>query len=186
MIIEVQGLTKKYPSFTLEDVSFGVDAGRIVGFVGRNGAGKSTTIKGMLDLIHPDGGSVSFFGQPLRGHETAIKKRIGYSTGTLSWYPRKRVRDLVDIVRRFYDTWDDKLFRRYLDIFAALKRDGVAVFFSTHIISDVEKCADDIVYISKGRIVAAQTKAEFVDRNGRSDERLEDTILRLEGGNYDA
>ena len=239
MIIEVQGLTKKYPSFTLEDVSFGVDAGRIVGFVGRNGAGKSTTIKGMLDLIHPDGGSVSFFGQPLRGHETAIKKRIGYSTGTLSWYPRKRVRDLVDIVRRFYDTWDDKLFRRYLDIFAldeskaphqlsegmkvklnlalalshgaealildeptsgldpfsrnelldifaALKRDGVAVFFSTHIISDVEKCADDIVYISKGRIVAAQTKAEFIDRNGRSDERLEDTILRLEGGNYDA
>ena len=52
--IEVQGLTKRYPGFTLDNVSFSVPSGSIVGFIGENGAGKSTTIKAILDLIHRD------------------------------------------------------------------------------------------------------------------------------------
>jgi len=235
MIAEVRGLTKRYPSFELAGASFGLERGRITGFIGRNGAGKTTTIKSMLNLVHPDGGSVSFFGMPLAGNETEIKKRIGYSTGTVSWYPRKKLRDIVDIVKRFYDTWDEAAYRRYLglfeldesktplelsegmkvklnlllalshrsevlildeptsgldpfsrnellDIFTGLKKDGTAVFFSTHIISDIEKCADDIVYISKGRIIAAMPKADFIKHYSGDGETLEDTMLRLEGG----
>ena len=53
-IVEVQGLTKSYPAFTLRDVSFGIEEARITGFIGRNGAGKTTTIKAMLNLLHPD------------------------------------------------------------------------------------------------------------------------------------
>ena len=49
-IAEVRGLTKKYPAFTLDDVSFSIDGGKITGFIGRNGAGKTTTIKSMLNL----------------------------------------------------------------------------------------------------------------------------------------
>ena len=235
MLVEVNGLVKKYPSFTLDRVSFGLERGRIAGFIGRNGAGKTTTIKSMLNMIHPDGGTVLYFGKPFVGNEAEIKQRIGYSAGTVSWYPRKRIRDIVDIVKRFYDTWDEAAYRKYqalfaideaktplelsegmkvkvnlmlalshrsevlvldeptsgldpfsrnelLEVFTGLRNEGVAVFFSTHIISDIEKCADDIVYISGGRLIAALPKAEFVKRYSREGETLEDTMLRLEGG----
>ena len=235
MIVEVQDLVKKYPSFELKDVSFGLESGRIAGFIGRNGAGKTTTIKAMLNMIHPDGGTVRYLGKPFVGNEAEIKKRIGYSAGTVSWYPRKKIRDIVDIVKRFYDTWDEEAYQYYLDlfaidegktplelsegmkvkvnlmlalahkaevlildeptsgldpfsrnelldIFAELRNNGVAVFFSTHIISDIEKCADDIVYIAKGKIVAAMPKTDFIRQYSEAGESLEDTMLRLEGG----
>ncbi len=238
-VIQVRDLVKTYPAFTLREVSFQVDAGRITGFIGRNGAGKTTTIKAMLNLIHPDGGEVDYFGMPLIGNETDIKKRIGYSTGTVNWYPRKKIGDIVGIVRHFYDTWDDEAYRRYLgmfgleetktplelsegmkvkfnllialshraevlildeptsgldpfsrnellDVFTALKKEGVAIFFSTHIISDIEKCADDIVYISGGQIIAAMPKTEFTERFSEGEESLEDTMLRLERGELHA
>ena len=98
-IVEVSNLRKEYPSFRLQNVSFSIRQGRITGFIGRNGAGKTTTIKSILNLVHPDGGEVCFFGLPLQGHEADIKKRIGYSTGTVSWYPRKRIKDIVNVVK---------------------------------------------------------------------------------------
>ena len=69
-----------------------------------------------------------------------------------------------------------------LNNFQTLKEEGVAVFFSTHIISDIEKCADDIVYISGGRIIAALPKEAFMERYSQAGESMEDTMLRLEGG----
>ena len=234
-IAEVEGLTKQYPSFTLSDVSFPIEAGRITGFIGRNGAGKTTTIKAMLNLVHPDGGAVSFFGLPLTENEGTIKTRIGYSTGIVGWYPRKKIKDIVGVVKHFYSTWDEDAYRKYLDLFGLdenkapielsegmkvkfnlllalshraevlildeptsgldpfsrnelldlfleLKQHGVAVFFSTHIISDLEKCADDIVYISKGKIVAALPKNRFAEQYSEPGETLEQTMLRMEGG----
>ena len=232
-IIEVRNLKKEYPSFTLKDISFDVKEGRITGFIGRNGAGKTTTIKSMLNLVHPNSGEIDFFGLPLKDHEAEIEKQIGYSTGTVSWYPRKKIKDIVAIIREFYESWDDEAYRKYLklfdldenktpkelsegmkvkfnllialshgakilildeptsgldpfsrdellDIFTELKEHGVAVFFSTHITSDLEKCADDIVYISDGEIMAAMPKKEFMKEYSKDDESLEDTILRME------
>ncbi len=238
-IVEVRNLGKEYPAFQLKDVSFSVQQGRITGFIGRNGAGKTTTIKSMLNLVHPDSGEISFFGLPFASHEADIKKRIGYSTGTVSWYPRKKLRDIVGIVSRFYETWDDEAYRRYLhmfnldetktplelsegmkvklnllialshraeilildeptsgldpfsrdellNIFSELKEHGVAIFFSTHITSDLEKCADDIVYISNGQIVSALPQKAFTEQFSQEDESLEETILRMERGMKDA
>lgn len=235
IIAEVQNLVKEYPSFKVDNVSFTLESGRIAGFIGRNGSGKTTTIKSMLNLVHPDSGSIQFFGMPLAGNETEIKKRIGYSTGTISWYPRKKIRDIVGMVKRFYKTWDEEAYRKYLEmfsiderktplelsdgmkvkvnlllalshraevvildeptsgldpfsrnelleIFTNLKKDGVAVFFSTHIISDIEKCADDIIYISKGKILASMTKKDFISEYAKAGETLEDAMLRMEGG----
>lgn len=234
-IVEIRDLNKTYPAFRLENVSFDVEEGKITGFIGRNGAGKTTTIKSMLNLIHPDSGEIRCFGLPLAGNETEIKKRLGYSTGSVTWYPRKRLKDVVEIVRRCYDTWDEDAYRKYLAmfeldenktahecsegmkvkcnllialshrakvlildeptsgldpfsrdellcLFEKLKAQGVAVFFSTHIVSDLEKCADNIVYISKGKIVSSLPKEAFIDRYARAGESLEDTILRLERG----
>ncbi len=232
-IVEVRGLTKKYPSFELKGASFNVEKGRITGFIGRNGAGKTTTIKSMLNLVHSDGGEVCYFGKPLAGNETEAKKRVGYSTGVVNWYQRKKIKDIVAVVKCFYDTWDEDAYRKYLELFGLdetktplelsegmkvkfnllialshraevlildeptsgldpfsrnellevfeeLKKDGVAVFFSTHIISDIEKCADDIVYISKGRLVAALPKTDFIAQFSAPGETLEDTMLRME------
>ena len=238
-IAEIRGLCKDYPAFQLKDVSFSIEKGRITGFIGRNGAGKTTTIKSILNLVHPDSGEILLFGKTLRGHEMEAKQRIGYSTGTVNWYPRKKLGEIVNVVKRFYGTWDESAYRKYLaafgleesktpremsegmkvkcnlllalshraevlildeptsgldpfsrdellEIFLKLRDDGVAVFFSTHIISDIEKCADDIVYISGGRIVAAMPKDGFAQRYSQPGETLEETFLRLERGSEHA
>lgn len=232
-LVTVKDLTKIYPSFTLDSVSFSLEAGRIAGFIGRNGAGKTTTIKAMLNLIHPNAGEISYFGLPLIGNEAAIKQRIGYSTGAVNYYPKKTIREIVDVTKAFYPTWSDADYHTYcelfeleeskrprelsegmkvkfnlllalahgaeilildeptsgldpfardelLDVFGELKKRGVAVLFSTHITSDLEKCADDIIFISRGRIVDALPQAAFVEKHARENETLEETILRLE------
>ena len=114
---EVRNLIKTYPAFRLRDVSFGIEPGRITGFVGRNGAGKTTTIKSMLHLVQPDSGEILFFGQPFAAQEEALKLRIGYSTGTVNWYPHRKLRDIVSVVKDFYDTWDEAEYRKYLRLF---------------------------------------------------------------------
>ena len=78
----------------------------------------------------------------------------------------------------FVDLTRDEL----LDVFTRLKQDGVAIFFSTHIISDIEKCADDIVYISGGKIVASLPKEDFMTIYSKNGESLEEAILRMERG----
>ena len=223
MIVEVHDLCKSYPSFHLQHVSFGLERGRITGFIGRNGAGKTTTIKAMLNLIEADSGDVSYFDLPLKGNESTIKKRIGYSTGTLSWYPRKKIKTYRKYMNLFSidesktplelsegmkvkvnlmlalshqaevlildeptSGLDPFSRNELLNVFTELKKEGIAVFFSTHIISDIEKCADDIVYISNGKIIAATSKADFIDRYSEEGESLEDTMLRMEGGAFHA
>lgn len=232
-IVKVCNLRKSYPSFELDNVSFSLEAGRITGFIGRNGAGKTTTIKSILNLVHPDGGEIEYFDTPLHGNEAAIKKRIGYSTGTINWYPRKKIKDIADVMKDFYDSWDENIYRQYLklfnldeeksaiqlsegmkvkcnllfalshgaealildeptsgldpfsrdellELFEKIKGEGVAIFFSTHIITDIEKCADDILYISHGRIMAAMPKNEFQQKCMNDGETLEDAFLRME------
>jgi len=234
-IVMVRNLVKEYPSFRLNNVTFSLEAGKITGFIGRNGAGKTTTIKSMLNLVHPDGGEVIFFNKPLNEYEAEIKKQIGYSTGIVNWYPRKKIRDIVEVTKSFYDNWDETAYQKYLrmfqldenktprelsegmkvkynlllalshkaeilildeptsgldpfsrdellELFRELKKTGVAIFFSTHIISDIEKCADDIVCISGGNIVAATSLSDFVAQFSIEGENLEQTFLRLERG----
>ena len=116
-IVELSGVCKTYPAFQLDHVSFSLEAGKITGFIGRNGAGKTTTIKSMLNLVHPDSGEISYFGLPFSGHEMEIKQRIGYSTGTVSWYPRKPIREIVSVTKAFYPSWDEEAYRNYLELF---------------------------------------------------------------------
>ena len=232
-IVELKNVSKVYPAFRLNEVSFALESGKITGFIGRNGAGKTTTIKSMLNLIHADGGEISYFGMPLAGNETGIKQRIGYSTGTVSWYPRKTIREIVAVTKTFYPNWDEEAYRKYmamfsldenkkpielsegmkvkfnlllalshhaevlildeptsgldpfsrdelLELFRTLKEHGVTILFSTHITSDLERCADNIIYISSGTIRAACPKADFMRNFGREGETLEEVFLRLE------
>ena len=234
-IVTVQKLTKTYPDFRLKEVSFSLEKGKITGFIGRNGAGKTTTMKCMLNFVHPDSGEIRFFNKPIFQNETELKQRIGYSTGTINWYPRKKLREIVQVMQRFYGTWDEEAYEKYrtlfgldetkaplemsegmkvkcnlllalshraeilildeptsgldpfsrtelLELFLEIKKQGVAVFFSTHIISDIEKCADDILYILNGYNLDKMSKKEFIQTYSVGEETLEQTILRMERG----
>ena len=74
--LEVKGLCKRYPAFSLENVSFSVPEGAVMGFIGRNGAGKSTTLKSILGLVHPDAGEVTVLGKSFREEEQYILSLI--------------------------------------------------------------------------------------------------------------
>ena len=232
-LCEVRHLCKEYPGFSLRDVTFSLEPGTITGFIGRNGAGKTTTIKSMLNFIHPSGGEILYFGMPFAGNEDTVKQRIGFSTGAVNYYPKKKLKELAAVTKSFYRNWDDQAYREYLDLFSLdenkapselsegmkvkcnlllalshraevlildeptsgldpfsrdeltdlfgmLKDRGTAVFFSTHITSDLEKCADQIVYIRNGEIVLADSRERFRAQLGLENETLEETMLRLE------
>ncbi|MDE7113620.1 MAG: ATP-binding cassette domain-containing protein, partial [Acetatifactor sp.] len=70
-VIEVSGLVKNYSDFSLDHVSFQVPEGSITGFIGQNGAGKTTSISAILEIIKRDGGTVRVFGRELDGTDCA-------------------------------------------------------------------------------------------------------------------
>ena len=81
--LAVDGLTKTYPSFTLDHMSFTLGRGRIMGLIGKNGAGKSTTIKSILHLVSPDSGHVEVLGMDMADQEAACKQAMGVVLGRL-------------------------------------------------------------------------------------------------------
>ncbi|MBQ8974998.1 MAG: ATP-binding cassette domain-containing protein, partial [Oscillospiraceae bacterium] len=85
--LHIEALTTRYEGFTLESVSFELEAGYIMGFIGRNGAGKSTTIKSIVDLVHPDEGSITVFGADVRDSRSHIKQQVGLVLGEVDYYP---------------------------------------------------------------------------------------------------
>lgn len=77
-LIEVSHLQKNFGAFqAVKDVSFSVHEGDVFGFLGPNGAGKSTTIRCLLSLIKPSGGTIQFFGSSLSAHRNDVLKRVG-------------------------------------------------------------------------------------------------------------
>ena len=112
--INVTGLCKSYQDFALDNVSFAVPKGSIMGFIGENGAGKSTTIKAMLNLIHRDAGTVEILGMDLDGHEKEIKERIGVVFDECCFHDNLTPADISKILGNIYQNWDGKLYQKYL------------------------------------------------------------------------
>ena len=109
-LIEARGLTKHYDGFSLEGVNLAVNEGEVVGFVGQNGAGKSTTIKALLGLIRVDGGEGSVLGTPsdelTRASGAATKERVGVVFDTVSLPGHLRVADVGRIYASAFASWD--------------------------------------------------------------------------------
>ena len=238
-VLEVTDLRKVYPAFALRDVTFSLPAGTVTGLVGRNGAGKSTTLKSILGLVHPDGGEVRFCGQDVSENEKAFKEQIGVVLGGIDFYPKKNVRTITEVTRKFYVNWDEEAYRRYLSLFSidenkrveqlssgmrvkflialalshgakllildeptsgldpvsrdeltelfrALVADGErSILFSTHITSDLERCAHNIVYIKDGTVVQSSSLQEFMSTNADKGSTLQDIIVSMERREWD-
>lgn len=215
-MLSVQNLSKRYEKFQLKNVSFSLHPGYIMGFVGRNGAGKTTTLKSMLNLVHADSGSVTMFGKDFFRNELSIKQDISFMFGGIYCYPKKKLKTIADVVRQFYNEWDDAAFEKYLkrfdldpdkkvdelsqgmkvkfnlalalshnakllildeplsgldpvsrddllELFQALIEGGQrSIIFSTHITSDLEKCADYITFIQNGQIIKSCAKDDLI------------------------
>ena len=243
-LLEVEGLTKKYPKFTLKNVSFSLEQGRIMGLIGKNGAGKSTTLKSMLNMVCPDKGTIKMLGHDFRQDEESCKQNIGVVLGSIQFYQDKKLQTITGVTKRFYQNWDDTAYQKYmsmfeldeqkqvkqlsegmkvkylialalshdakllifdeptsgldpvaredlLELFQQLVKDGKrSILFSTHITSDLDKCADDITYIKNGEIIASTDKASFIQVfqslkvPGEDSLNLEEIMVRNERGTY--
>lgn len=113
--IVVQGLCKNFGDFSLDNVSFKVPKGRIVGFIGENGAGKSTTINLILNGLKKDSGKVEVFGMD---HTIAsVKSEIGVVFDECNFHEVFNAKDIAKIMAGVYSTWDNSMYRRYLKQF---------------------------------------------------------------------
>lgn len=214
--LSVKNLSKTYANFKLDNISFEVKNNHIVGLIGRNGAGKSTTIKGIMNFISKTG-EIKIFNKEFLDNEQQIKQEIGYVGGGFKFYQFKTLKKLAKIYSMFYTNWDNQKFSKYLKIFnldenkkikelssgmqvkfaialslshnakfiimdeptsgldpisrdefcdivLELAKQGVSILFSTHITSDLMKVADDIVYISNGKILVNCTIDELLNK----------------------
>ena len=218
--VSVRHLTKKYKDFTLEDVSFDVPAGCVVGFIGENGAGKSTTIKSILGLVNPDGGKIQVFGKDAAALSKKEKNAIGAVLGENCLPENLTLRDVSAVMRLIFAGWNEQSFFAYAEKFALpedkkirnfsrgmqqkaalavalshgaellvldeptsgldpVARDEIlgflydfmqeerrSVLLSSHIVTDLEKLCDYIVFIHGGKIVFAEEKDALRERYG--------------------
>lgn len=116
--IECQGLTKVYKGFTLEDITFSLPTGCILGLVGENGAGKSTTLHLLMDAIPRDGGSVSLLGTDNKSPGfLAAKQDIGVVLDEACFPEVLTPKELGKVMAYTYDRWDQGQYEAYLSRF---------------------------------------------------------------------
>ena len=124
--ILVRDLCKQFDRFLLDHVSFQVPKGRIVGFIGENGAGKSTTINLILDELKRDDGQIQIFGK--ENTISAVKEDIGVVFDECNFHDVFNVSDIEKILSGVYKSWDSNLYRQYLKKFKIPERKQIGSF----------------------------------------------------------
>lgn len=221
-ILVLDQVTKRYADsdFSVEDISFSLPEGSILGFVGENGAGKSTTMNCILNIVKKDSGRIKIFGKEMSDEDTEIREEIGVVYDSHNFPEYLTAKQLADIFEKIYKKWDPVLYKTYLRHFnlpecqkiktysrgmsmklaiaAALshhprlllldeatggldpvmreevldvllefvKREDHSILLSSHITGDLEKIADYIVLIHRGKILLHQTKDELIYNYG--------------------
>ncbi len=126
-IIQVEGLTKQYDGFTLDHVSFSVPKGCIMGLIGENGAGKSTTLNAMLGLIRPDEGKALIMGEEF-AQSRDVRENVGVVFEGMGFHQTLTPREIGKISRAAYRQWDDALYAGYLRRFQLPEKKPVKEF----------------------------------------------------------
>jgi len=113
-IVEIDALRRGYATGAdvLNEVSFDVEPGQVVALLGRNGAGKTTLIRCLLGMLEAQGGAVRLFGLDPREQPVEVKRRLGYVAEDQILPPFFRVREIIDLHRGLFPTWDDELAER--------------------------------------------------------------------------
>ena len=206
-ILKIENLSKSYGDFKINNISFELEKGCIMGFVGQNGAGKTSTIKLIMNAIGKDSGNISVFGKDNISEEVFIKSKLGYVPDEDYFISTSTLKGHANALKLFYKTWSEDIFKKYvdlwelpvnkklqefskgmktkamltlamahqpellildeptagldpvarievLDILREFVSDGQkSVLFSTHITSDLDKVADFITIINRGKVI---------------------------------
>ena len=112
--IEIKDLTKRYPGFTLGPISLTLPAGCVLGLIGENGAGKSTTIKLILDMIRRDGGSITVLGRENGQDMRLTKEEIGVVLDEVGIPDCLDTAKVGRVMSGIYRNWDPKVYQEYL------------------------------------------------------------------------
>lgn len=115
--IEVKNLSKKYDGFLLDNISFQIPYGSITGFVGENGAGKSTTIKSILGLLKRDSGEIKVLNHTPDESNDSWKEEIGVVFDECNYPGDLKIPDIHHMLRLIYQTWDAHKFMEYMQRF---------------------------------------------------------------------
>ena len=218
--LEVKNLTKDYGDFVLDKLNFTLPRGVIMGLIGENGAGKSTTINCILNEIQKDDGEILIFGKDHISNEIEIKSKLGVVFDENHFPDIFTPMEIGKYMAGIYSGWEWATYRQFLEKFELPKgkkikdfskgmkvklafavalshkaellildeatsgldpiiRDDVldmlidfvqdenhSVLVSSHITSDLEKVADYITFIHKGKLVFSHDKDDLVDNYG--------------------
>ncbi|MEW9676976.1 ABC transporter ATP-binding protein [Lentibacillus sp. L22] len=126
--IELRNVHKSFKSFGIKDLSLQVKKGFVTGFIGANGAGKSTVIKMIMNLLHPDSGEIRVLGMNYKQNEKSIKERIGFVFNDDMLYKELTLRDMKKMIAPCYRRWDDPLFYQYCERFELPLRQNMKSF----------------------------------------------------------
>lgn len=206
--LELQAVSKSFrQNEVLRGVSLRVERGKTFAFLGRNAAGKTTTIRLLLGLLQRDDGAIRVLGLDPARDPLELRRRIGYLAEDQTMYGWMRVSDIIRFVAPFYPTWDHDLAVRYVrdfelppgtkikhlskgqnvrlglvlalahrpdlvilddpalgldpimrkqfnrDLISHLQGEGRTVFYSSHLLYEVEPVADEVAILDQGRIV---------------------------------
>ena len=105
--LEIRNLTKSYPGFTLDNINLTLPSGCIMGLIGENGAGKSTTIKLILDMIHKDSGSITILGKDNGDNIKLTKEDIGVVMDEVGIPECLTVKQVGNIMKHTFQNWDE-------------------------------------------------------------------------------
>lgn len=231
----IQGLVKRYRGFTLGPLDLSLEPGTVVGFVGPNGSGKTTTINCVAGLVLPDAGSVELFGRPVDHRFPAWKNDLGLVGEAQGFYRRCTVDENLRFLSRFQPGWSDERARRLadrlglplgkkvvelskgqaaklalvaalghaprlllldeptsgldpvvrsevLDVLWEVLEDGEhTIFYSTHVLSDISRLADELVFLDEGRVLLRSGKDALTDRWRRVSFRLAEADVAVVG-----
>ena len=219
-VIEIRGVTKDYGDFKLDNISFAVPEGSVCGFIGQNGAGKTTMIRIILDAINRDGGEVYVFGKSIDKDSAALREDIGGVFDEMGFHDFLTAKQINTIMKNVYKNWNEEKYFEYLKRFslptkkacgsfsrgmrmklqiaAALSHEAKllimdeptsgldpvvrnemiqifreyvveedhTILLSSHITGDLEKLADEVVFIDGGKIVLQGNKDEILEKHG--------------------
>lgn len=115
--IEVKQLNKAFKTFALKNVNITVPRGTVMGFVGENGAGKSTTIKAILNLIFKDSGEITVLGKELTDKDSVLKEQIGVVLDESFFHESLTAKEVSLIMKNVYTQWNEALFFSYIERF---------------------------------------------------------------------